>query len=125
MAYPPAPAPGPEPMPAKQGNGFGVAALVLGLVGLIIFSWIPGINLFTGIPLGILALIFGIIALSKAKSRGGKGKGTGIAGVILGVLTIIASIAIYFVLIGIVESQCEDPNSPIYGSTECADLENM
>jgi uncharacterized membrane protein len=84
---------------------------------------IPGINLFTGIPLGILALIFGIIAMVKAKSRGGKGKGTGLAGVILGALALIASIAIYFVLIGIVQGQCEDPNSAIYGSAECAEFE--
>jgi hypothetical protein len=112
-------------VPEKQGNGFGVTALVLGLVGLIIFSWIPGINLFTGLPLGILAIIFGIIALVKAKSRGGKGKGTGMTGLILGVLTIIASIAIYVFLIQYAQDQCADPNSPIYGSTECADLENL
>ncbi|WP_091047992.1 DUF4190 domain-containing protein [Glycomyces sambucus] len=102
-----------------------MTALVLGLIGLIIFSWIPGINLFTGLPLGILAVIFGIVALVKAKSRGGKGKGTGLWGVILGVLTLIASIAIYFVLLGIVEDQCNDSSSAIYGSQECLDLENM
>ncbi|MCD0446777.1 DUF4190 domain-containing protein [Glycomyces sp. A-F 0318] len=125
MSYPPAPAPAPEPMPAKQGNAFGVTALVLGLVGLIVFSWIPGINLITGLPLGVLAVIFGIVAMVKAGSRGGKGKGTGLAGIILGVLTLIASIAIYFVLLGIAEDQCNDPDSAVYGSTECADLENM
>ena len=123
MAYPPAPAP--EPMPAKQSNGFGVTALVLGLIGLIIFSWIPGINIFIALPLGVLAIIFGIVAMVKASSRGGKGKGTGLAGIILGVLTIIASIAIYFVLLGVIEDQCDDPDSAIYGTTECADIENM
>ena len=122
MAYPPAPAPAPQPAPVKQGNGFGVTALVLGLVGLIVFSWIPGINIFTGLPLGLLAVIFGIVAMVKAKSRGGKGKGTGLWGVILGVLTLIASIAIYFVLIQAVKSECEDPNSLVYGSAECAEL---
>jgi hypothetical protein len=125
VSYPPAPAPAPEPVPAKQGNGFAVTALVLGLIGLIIFSWIPGINLFTGIPLGLLAIVFGIIAAVKAGSRGGKGKGMGITGVILGVLTIVASIAVYFVLLGIVEDQCADPDSAIYGTQECADIENM
>ncbi|MFC3495975.1 hypothetical protein [Glycomyces rhizosphaerae] len=92
MAYPPAPAPMQQPAPVKQGNGFGVTALVLGLVGLIIFSWIPGINLFTAIPIGLLAVIFGIVALAKAGSRGGKGKGTGGTGLITGLLAIIASI---------------------------------
>jgi hypothetical protein len=94
VAYPPAPAPVPQPMPAKQGNGFGVTALVLGLIGLIIFSWIPGINILTGIPLAILAVIFGIVALAKAGSRGGKGKGTGGTGLVLGVLAIIVAIAV-------------------------------
>ncbi|MEU6861086.1 hypothetical protein AB0B28_19695 [Glycomyces sp. NPDC046736] len=122
MSYPPAPAPAPEPVPAKQGNGFGVTALVLGLVGLIVFSWIPGINLVTAIPLGVLAVIFGILALVKSGSRGGKGKGTGLTGLILGVLTIIAAIAIYFVLLGIAKAECEDPNSVLYGSSDCAQI---
>lgn len=95
MAYPPAPAPMQQPpAPVKQGNGFGVTALVLGLVGLIIFSWIPGINLFTGLPLALLAIIFGIVALVKARSRGGKGKGTGGTGLVLGVLAIIVAILV-------------------------------
>lgn len=122
MAYPPAPAPAPQPVPAKQGNGFAVTALVLGLVGLIVFSWIPGINLFTGIPLGLLAVIFGIVAIVKSGSRGGKGKGAGIAGLILGVLTLIASVAIYFALIAALKSECENPNSVVYGTQECADV---
>lgn len=122
MAYPPAPAPAPGPLPAKQGNGFAVTALVLGLVGLIVFSWIPGINLFTAIPLGVLAIIFGIVAIVKAGSRGGKGKGAGIAGLILGVLTLIAAIAIYFALVGLLKAECEDPNSTVYGTQECADV---
>ena len=94
MAYQPAPAPAAPPVaPVKQGNGFGVTALVLGLVGLLVFSWIPGINLFTAIPLGLLAVIFGIVALAKAGSRGGKGKGTGGTGLILGLVAIIGAIA--------------------------------
>lgn len=93
MAYPPAPAPMQQPAPVKQGNGFGVTALVLGIVALVPFSLIPGINLFTAIPIGLLAVIFGIVALAKAGSRGGKGKGTGGTGIILGILAILAAIA--------------------------------
>ncbi|THV32068.1 hypothetical protein [Glycomyces paridis] len=122
MAYPPAPAPIPEPLPAKQGNGFAVAALVLGLVGLIVFSWIPGINLFTGLPLGVLALIFGIIAVVKSGSRGGKGKGAGIAGIILGVLTLAASVVIYVVLLQIAKDLCDDPSTAEYNTQSCIDI---
>lgn len=99
MAYPPAPAPMQQPAPIKQGNGFGVTALVLGLVGLIIFSWIPGVNVFTAIPLAILAIIFGIVALAKAGSRGGKGKGTGGTGLVLAVLAIAGSIVWNIVIV--------------------------
>lgn len=92
MAYPPAPAPMQQPVPVKQGNGFGVTALVLGIIGLVL-AVIPVVNVFTAIPLGVLALIFGIIALAKAGSRGGKGKGTGGTGLVLGILAIGGAIA--------------------------------
>ncbi|SDD43518.1 hypothetical protein [Glycomyces harbinensis] len=106
MAYPPAPAPAPYPAaPVKQGNGFGVTALVLGLVGLIVFSWIPGINLFTAIPLAVLAIIFGIVALAKAGSRGGKGKGTGGTGLITGLLAVIVAIAVNVWIVNFFEEE--------------------
>jgi hypothetical protein len=81
-----------QPAPVKQGNGFGVTALVLGIIGLVL-AVIPVVNVFTAIPLGVLALIFGIIALVKAGSRGGKGKGTGGTGLVLGILAIGGAIA--------------------------------
>jgi hypothetical protein len=92
VAYPPAPAPVPQPAPVKQGNGFGVTALVLGIIG-VVFAVIPVVNVFTGIPLGVLAIIFGIIALVVAGKRGGKGKGTGGTGLVLGILAIGVAIA--------------------------------
>jgi uncharacterized membrane protein HdeD (DUF308 family) len=125
VSYPSAPPPANEPAPVKQGNGFAIASLVLGLVGLIIFSWIPGISFFTAIPLGVLAVIFGIVAVVKAKSRGGKGKAMGITGAILGVLAIAASIIISVALVEFAKDQCADPDSEIYGTSDCDDIENM
>lgn len=107
MAYPPAPAPMQQPAPIKQGNGFGVTALVLGLVGLIIFSWIPGVNVFTAIPLAILAIIFGIVALAKAGSRGGKGKGTGGTGLVTGLLAVIVAIAVNVWIVNFFEEEAD------------------
>jgi membrane-bound ClpP family serine protease len=94
VAYQPASAPAPQyaPAPVKQGNGFGVTALVLGIIGLV-FAVIPVVNVFTAIPLGVLAIIFGIVALVKAGSRGGKGKGTGGTGLVLGILALGVAIA--------------------------------
>lgn len=107
MAYPPAPAPMQQPAPIKQGNGFGVTALVLGLVGLIIFSWIPGVNVFTAIPLAILAIIFGIVAFAKAGSRGGKGKGTGGTGLVTGLLAVIVAIAVNVWIVNFFEEEAD------------------
>ncbi|MDN3240310.1 hypothetical protein [Glycomyces tritici] len=128
MAYPPAPAPMQQPAPIKQGNGFGVTALVLGIIGLVL-GLIPVVNVFTGIPLGVLAIIFGIIALAKAGSRGGKGKGTGGTGLVLGILAIGAAIVINYVFVQAADEYideewkqaCEDAGLT---EEECGDYED-
>lgn len=103
MAYPPAPAAQPV---QKQGNGFGVTALVLGIIGLVL-AVIPVINIFTAIPLGILAIIFGIIALVKAPSRGGKGKGTGGTGLVLGVVAVLVAILVNVWIVNFFEDNAD------------------
>jgi hypothetical protein len=129
VAYPPAPAPVPPAQPPiKQGNGFGVTALVLGIIGLIL-GLIPVANIFTGLPLGILAIIFGIIALVVAGKRGGKGKGTGGVGLVLGILAVAASIIINIVFVQAADEYldeewqqaCEDAGLT---EDECGDYED-
>ncbi|MGN1391536.1 MAG: hypothetical protein ACI4WQ_06045, partial [Sharpea porci] len=66
-------------------SGFAVAALVLGIVG-IVFSFIPIINN-GAFVLGVLAAIFGIISLAKKAS-----KGKAIAGLVLGILAIVITL---------------------------------
>ncbi|MEU5156617.1 hypothetical protein [Glycomyces sp. NPDC021274] len=102
MAYQPAPAPmQQQPVPVKQGNGFGVTALVLGIVAIAGF-WIPLLNI-GSIIIGVIALIFAIIALAKAGSRGGKGKGTGGTGLVLAVLAIAGSIVWNIIVVDLLE----------------------
>lgn len=62
----------------KKG-GFGTASLVLGIISLII----------AGIPLGILAIIFGAIALHKEQKYGMAGLILGIAGFITAILLLM------------------------------------
>ena len=69
-----------------QKSGLAIASLVLGLV-----SFIPLI----GVPLGILAIILGIIGLNKIKKMGLGGKKMAIAGIILGILGIIFTVILY------------------------------
>jgi hypothetical protein len=96
--YAPAYQPDQPPPPApKQGNGFAVAALIFGIIG--------------G---SVLGLIFGIIGLRKSKQTG-TGKGMSIAGIVLSVLWLIATIAIVAVFFMATNKQ-DDPGCVAYRS---------
>ena len=66
--------------PAKKNNGMAIASLVLGILFCVPFG-------------GILAIIFGFIARKQIKNSEGRQTGSGMAtaGIVLGVLGIIAS----------------------------------
>lgn len=77
------PAWGPAP-----ANGLGVAALVLGIIGVVAFCmW--GL----GVILGILALIFGIVGRGRAKRGEATNGGMALAGIILGSVAVVISAA--------------------------------
>ena len=65
------------------GNGFSIASLVLGILGLFRYGWL----------LGPLAIIFGIIGLNR------EGRGMALAGLILGILDIIIWLLIVLFII--------------------------
>ncbi len=68
---------------AQRGNGMAVAALVLGLVSIVLMCiW------YIAIPCGILAVIFGIIGRKNA-SEGASGRGMATAGLILGIAGLV------------------------------------
>ena len=83
----PAAAPAPPPSAVARGtrtNGMSIAALILGILGIISF-W----------PLSILAIIFGAIGISQInKDPSLKGKGMAVAGLVMG----IAAIAIWILV---------------------------
>lgn len=81
----------------NEKEGFGIAALILGILS-IIFSF----TMILSIIMGLIAVIFGIIHIAK-KSR----RGLGVAGIITGVFGIIISIAI-IVCIAMVASNAEN-----------------
>ena len=70
--------------PANNGTGFSIAALVLGIVG-IIGAWIPIVCYFTGIC-AILGLVFGVIGRKKTKAATGRASGLATAGFVLGII---------------------------------------
>ncbi|MBV9013093.1 MAG: DUF4190 domain-containing protein [Pseudonocardiales bacterium] len=80
--------------PAPPRNGFGVAALVLGLLALLV-SW----TVIGGIILGALALIFGLLGQARAKRGEATNGGMSIAGVVLGIIGLL--IAIGLIVLGV------------------------
>lgn len=67
--------------PRKQ-NAMALASFILALVGLIV----------AGLPCGIVAVILGIVGLVKFDAAKEKGKGFAIAGLVVGVIDVIAVI---------------------------------
>jgi len=95
--YPPGPYPGsypPPPMPygdypggaPTPRNGLGIAALPVGVLGLLGSFFVVGI-----IP-GVAAAIMGLVARGRAKHGEATNGGVALAGVIVGVLAVIASL---------------------------------
>ncbi len=67
-----------QPAPRQVGSGLAIASLVLGIISLFFCIW------YVAIPCGILAIIFGVIAMGKAKTGEAGGAGMARAGLIMG-----------------------------------------
>jgi hypothetical protein len=84
--YPP-PSYGP-PQPVAPKNGFGIAALVLAVVGLLSVA-----TVFAPIALGVVAVIVGAVGRGRAKRGIADNGGVAIAGIVLGALAIVVGAA--------------------------------
>lgn len=85
--------------PAPPRNGFGIAALVLGLLALVL-SW----TIIGGIVLGLLALIFGLLGRARAKRGEATNGGLSVAGIVLGSLGLLIAIGIVAFGVSIINS---------------------
>lgn len=94
-----APAPAPAPVPVYTGPaqpcGKATASLVLGIIGLVLAV------VLIGIPLGIIAVILGHLALSEIKHSGGRleGRGKAVAGLVTGYICVAMILMLPFILI--------------------------
>lgn len=98
-----------EPPPPPKTNGLAIAALVLGIIGLLL-CWIP----FLGLGLGVVAIILGLLGLRRRPA----GKGMSIAGLVLGALAVVGGILILIVvnfLVSVAE-ECENQTGATSGS---------
>jgi len=81
--------PGPQ-----QSQGLAVGALVCGIISIVsVCVW------FLSIPLGIVAVILGIIGKGKAQRGEAGGQGLAKAGLILGAIGVVLSIVLHIALI--------------------------
>jgi Domain of unknown function (DUF4190) len=88
---PPQPYTGYAPPPAAPKNGLGIAALVIAIIGLF--------SVFGGLLLGVVAVILGFIGWGRAKRGEATNAGVAIAGIVLGFLGVIVSIAAIALLV--------------------------
>ncbi len=101
----------------QASNGQAVAALVLGILGLVLF-W----TVWLGLILGTLAIVFGALGRSKTK-QGAPNKSMATAGLVLGIVTVAGSVLILVLFLAFaddaktvldqVEFCLDHPNDPM------------
>ena len=92
MATTTAEAPRPPTPPARRRNGAGTAALVIGTVSLvlailIVFFWLAG-------PLGLIAAIFGLVGMGRARRGEADNRRQAVAGLIMGLIALVIAVVI-------------------------------
>lgn len=116
MQYQPMPqGPAGTPGPQAARNGLGVAALVLGIIGAL--SGIPMILFWLAGPLGLLALIFGVVGLGRVKKGQATNKGVAVTGTILGALALILAIVGVIVTVLAVKAGVDEVNKQVESSS--------
>jgi Na+/H+ antiporter NhaD/arsenite permease-like protein len=108
------PMPGPtepstQPYLLKPRNGAGVAALVLGLLGLVLALLVLPAPL--GALLGLLAVIFGIIGISRAGRREATNRGQAVTGLITGILALALGVFLTVRIGGYLQDHATDFNN--------------
>ena len=73
-----------DPQPVKDGKGQSIAALVLGILG-IVGGWFPIVCYFTTVC-AILGIILGVAGRKKSVAAHGKASGLATAGLVLGII---------------------------------------
>ena len=84
---PPVPVEAEAVAPPQGPNRLGVAALVVGIVALVL-AFVPFASYGAGLP-AIVALVLGIVAVARS---GNRKRRAGIAGIVLGIVALIAAI---------------------------------
>ncbi|WP_458118760.1 DUF4190 domain-containing protein [Paenibacillus sp. Z6-24] len=79
-------------------NGKAIAALVLGISSIVSIMIFPGI----GVILGILAIIFAVIAMKELRHRYQQGRGLAIGGLVCGIIGFVIHILVVLFIVVII-----------------------
>ncbi|MGW6571462.1 DUF4190 domain-containing protein [Streptomyces sp. NPDC054945] len=104
------------PYGVQRSNGFGIAALVLGILAVI-----GCITSFFAVALGIAAVVFGTLGRGKASRGEADNGGMALAGIILGAIGILlGALMIAVMFIGLMDRDAEDdsPYDSPYGNSQ-------
>lgn len=99
----------PKPGKSKRGNGWALAALIIGIIAVAI-SWMPLINNLSPI-LSLAALVVGIAGIVRAR-RGAPGHGKAVAGVILSIAAFAITLGTQALMGAAIDSIDESINAP-------------
>ncbi len=91
-----------------QSNGIATASLIVGLGSLVLCM---------AFVFGLVAVVLGVVGLGRAKERGGAKRGQAIAGIILGVLSMVAGLGTW-VTIGQIISSASDSLDSVAGPAD-------
>ncbi|MEU8520267.1 DUF4190 domain-containing protein [Streptomyces sp. NBC_01216] len=102
---------GPPPPMRQARNGLGIAAMVTGIVGLVLgiipfLFWLGGV-------MGVVALVLGLVGHARARRGEASDKGAALAGVILGAVTIVVSLVWLVVIVVAVGEVADDMREEI------------
>lgn len=105
-----------QPMPQGYGqmpgnperNGLGLAALILGIVGLL-FCLVP-LTGFIGLILGVTGLALGFAGLSRVRKAQASNKNTTISGIVLSAIAIVGGIVGIVIVFTAVDQFGDDLN---------------
>ncbi|MHA6625631.1 DUF4190 domain-containing protein [Pseudonocardia sichuanensis] len=108
----------PHYAPPAPRNGLGLAAMILGIVALP-FT-LTGLTAWISIILGLIAVPLALAGLGRVRKGRATNKGVTIAGLVLGVLAVVAGIASTVATINAVGEALDGPSATVVGEQQTA-----
>jgi hypothetical protein len=105
--------------PPAPRNGFGVAAIVLGLVAVPFL--ISGLTAPIAIVLGLIAVPLALVCLGRVRRHEATNRGATVTGLILGVAAVVLGVAAIAVTVQAVDDVLDGPTATVVGEQQIAE----